>query len=190
MPRTMTSTASGSAFRNFFAALLQEAQHPARQAEAGGKGQAGGAEQAAADQHRARKKHDRAEDAGHDPEFLRRPVEAGLRQAAAERYASFPSGAAPRDPSARFRPARGASAGSCRLRGRGRLGLATSRRGGSRPFSRPTATDRGKPRRCRRQRWRRGRRVPASCMFMAALLLTSSATSAASSAAASRFSSP
>ena len=46
MPRTITSTASGSAFEKFLLpALLEKAQAPARQTEAAGEGQAGGAEQ-------------------------------------------------------------------------------------------------------------------------------------------------
>ncbi|MGY4412655.1 hypothetical protein ACVWW4_004391 [Bradyrhizobium sp. LB7.1] len=69
-----------------FAAILQKAQPPARQTEAAGKGEAGGAEQAAADEQGGCEQHAR-HDGGDDPEFLRRPVEAGLRQANTERYA-------------------------------------------------------------------------------------------------------
>jgi hypothetical protein len=82
----MTSTASGSAFRNaFLAALLEKAQDPARQAEAGAESHHGGAKRAAAD-HKGEHESDRAGNAGHDPEFLGRPgSQTGLGKAGGER---------------------------------------------------------------------------------------------------------
>ena len=71
-----------------FPALLEIAQAPARQAEAGGEGEARGGKQSAPDQHRHRKADGR-ENAGNDHEFLGRPVQPGLREAAAQRDPAF-----------------------------------------------------------------------------------------------------
>ncbi len=66
MPRTITSTASGSAARNLFSRrFFRKPSSPARQAEAAGEGEAGGAEQAAADEHGGRRTRAGRHDGGH-----------------------------------------------------------------------------------------------------------------------------
>jgi hypothetical protein len=61
---------------------------PARQTEAGGECQADCANQSASEQHRHRKAHG-GENAGDDHEFPSGPVQAGLRQTAAQRDPFF-----------------------------------------------------------------------------------------------------
>ena len=66
------------------AALLEKAQDPARQAEAGAEGHHGAAQQAAADEEGEHEPY-RCHNTGHDPEFLGRPgPQSGLGQADGE----------------------------------------------------------------------------------------------------------